>query len=55
MEGQMKLDRREERVDYEVECQQIFQLYAGKPVLRKIEYLEYHVLESLGLFEFLDD
>lgn len=48
IEGQAKLDRNEV-VDFELERQQIFQLYAGKSVLRKILYLENHVLESLGV------
>ena len=51
VEGQTLLDRRE-RVDFEFERQQIFHLYAGKPVLRKIEYLENRVLESLGMLNF---
>ena len=48
IEGQGKLDRNED-VDFELERQQIFQLYAGKSVLRKILYLENRVLESLGV------
>ena len=48
IEGQAKLDRNEV-VDFELERQQIFQLYAGKSVLRKILYLENRVLESLGV------
>jgi len=56
VEGQMKLDRRrEEFVDYEVERHQIFKLYAGKPVLRKIQYLENRVIGSLGLLELSND
>ena len=48
IEGQAKLDRNEV-IDFELERQQIFQLYAGKSVLRKILYLENRVLESLGV------
>ena len=48
IEGQAKLDRNEV-VDFELERQQIFQLYAGKSVLHKILYLENRVLESLGV------
>ena len=48
IEGQAKLDRNEDVV-FELERQQICQLYAGKSVLRKIVYLENRVLESLGV------
>ena len=48
IEGQAKLDRNEDVV-FELERQQIFQLYAGKSVLLKIVYLENRVLESLGV------
>ena len=48
IEGQAKLDRNEV-VDFELERQQIFQLYACKSVLHKILYLENSVLESLGV------
>jgi len=55
VEGQMTLDRRKEFVDYEVERYKIFKLYAGKPVLRKIQYLENREIASLGLLELLND
>ena len=48
IEGQAKLDRNEDVV-FELERQQIFQLYVGKSVLRKIVYLENRVQESLGV------
>lgn len=48
LEGQTKLDRNQD-VDFELERQRIFQLYAGKSVLRKILFLENRVLESLGV------
>lgn len=39
-----------EVVDFELERQQIFQLYAGKSVLRKILYLENRVTGILRCF-----
>ena len=52
VEGQSLLERYLE-VDFELERQRIFHLYAGKSVLRKILYLENRVLESLGVcFQF---
>ena len=52
VEGQSRLERYLE-VDFELERQRIFHLYAGKSVLRKILCLENRVLESLGVsFQF---
>jgi len=48
IEGQTKLDRNQD-VDFELERQRIFQLYAGKSVLRKILFVENRILESLGV------
>lgn len=48
VEGQMRFDRRD-AVNFELEREKLFELYAGKSVLRRRFQLEDCMLQSLGV------